>query len=87
MSDSKTYEGLTSLVFLIGLYEGVLPFVGKLLHWHPLLSMPLRLSAPAWWIVSAAVIVVAIALLEVIDRAKTRAGEPNTVAGAGPVSE
>ena len=79
MSDSKTYEGLTSLVFLIGLYEGVLPFVGTLLNWHPFLSMPLGLSAPAWWIVSAAVIVVAIALLEVIDRAKKRAGEATAV--------
>lgn len=73
MSDAKTYEGLTSLVALIGLYEGVLPFVGKLLNWHPFLSLPLRLPAPAWWIVSAAVVVVAIALLDVLDQAKKRA--------------
>lgn len=73
MTDTKTYDGLSSLVFLVGIYEGVLPFVGKLFGWHLKLALPLQLDGPWWWLVSIAVLIVAVALLERIDRAKKRA--------------
>lgn len=73
MNDAKTYDGLSSLVFLIGIYEGVVPFVIKIFGWHQRLAFPARLAAPAWWIVSLAVIVVAAVLLDALEKAKIRA--------------
>jgi len=73
MSDAKTYDGLSGLVALAGIHEGIVPFIGKIFGWHQFLSLPLHLPAPAWWIVSIAAIVVALALLEMIDQAKKRA--------------
>jgi hypothetical protein len=72
MKDPKSYDLLSYVVLFAGIYEGVLPFVGKLFGWTPMLSLPLRLSGPAWWIVSAVVCVVAFLLLWALDAAKTR---------------
>jgi hypothetical protein len=73
---ASEYDGLSSLVFVAGVYEGVVPVVVRLLvsdDARPLLVFPLRLAAPWWWITSVVVILVAIGLLERIDQAKRRA--------------
>ena len=74
---SGGYDALSGLVFLMGIYNGVAPFISRLLFdGNLLLAFPLRLPAPWWWITSLAVIAVAAALLTVIDNAKQhRAGE------------
>lgn len=69
----KDYDRLMSLVFVVGIYEGVLPFPATWFGWHPFLSFPLRLDAPAWWLVSGVVVVVALVLLQRLDEAKKRA--------------
>jgi len=66
---TKKDDGLSSLVLVVGIYEGVLPFPSRWFGWHPLLSLPTRLDAPAWWIVSGAVVVMAATLLVLLDRA------------------
>ena len=73
MSDPKTFDALSAIVFMVGIYEGLIPFVAKLFDATPVLSVPSRLDAPAWWIVSTLVVVVAIVALERIDQAKRRA--------------
>jgi len=71
---ANAYDAASGLVFLVGIYNGVGPFVGRLLlNDGLLLALPLRLSAPWWWITSLAVIVASFALLAVIDEAKQRA--------------
>ncbi|WP_067450245.1 hypothetical protein [Actinomadura macra] len=72
MNDPKSYDGLSGLVFFLGVYEGVVPFVARLWDGKPLLSLPARLPGPAWWIVSTAVLVVGFLLLWWIDVAKKR---------------
>ncbi|MER8184537.1 hypothetical protein [Kitasatospora sp. NPDC094015] len=72
MNDPKSYDALSALVFVLGVYEGVLPFPARLFDWQPLLSLTVRLSSPAWWIVSGLVVVVATVLLAQLDRAKRR---------------
>jgi len=73
MSDPKTFDALSAIVFVVGLYEGLIPFIAKLFDADPALSVPSRMDAPAWWIVAGLVLLVAIVLLERIDRAKRRA--------------
>lgn len=70
--DRRGIEGLQAGVFIVGMYEGVVPLVSKVFDWHPFLAFPLRLPEPYWWIVSVAVIVVAAVVLEVLDRKKSR---------------
>jgi hypothetical protein len=72
---AKDYDGLSAVVFLVGIYAGVVPFVVRLFSAdaQPLLALPLRLDGPWWWIASATAIVAAVALLEALDRAKRRA--------------
>ncbi|WP_131735622.1 hypothetical protein [Actinomadura roseirufa] len=72
MNDPKSYDGLSSLVFFLGAYEGAVPFLAKWLGMTPLLSLPSRLPGPAWWIVSVAALVIAFLLLWWIDVAKKR---------------
>ncbi len=72
MNSPKSYDGLSAVVFLVGLHEGVMPFVAKLWDGKPKLSLPTRLPSPAWWLVSASVIVVGFLLLWWIDSAKKR---------------
>lgn len=75
--DAKDRRGLSDLVLLVGLYQGLLPFVAQVFGWHPVLSLPSRLDGPAWWLVSAAVVVVCAGLLEALHRAgDTRRGRP-----------
>ncbi|MGH3864483.1 hypothetical protein [Actinokineospora sp.] len=69
----SSYDGASSAVFLVGIYEGVVPLVSKVFDWHPFLAFPLRLPDPWWWIVSVTVIVVAIVLLDALEKAKKRA--------------
>lgn len=67
------YDVLSGLVLLIGVYNGVAPFVARLVFDGNLLfALPLRLAAPWWWVTSLAVIAVAVVLLAVIDAAKQR---------------
>lgn len=72
MNDPKSYDALSSVVFLVGLFEGLLPFPAKLIGFTPLLSLPSRMDAPAWWIVSGAVLIGAVIALDHLDRAKKR---------------
>ncbi|GAA4411717.1 hypothetical protein ACFQV2_35730 [Actinokineospora soli] len=71
--DRRGIEGLQAGVFIVGIYEGVVPLVSKVFDWRPFLAFPLRLPEPYWWIVSVVVIVVAAVVLEVLDRMKSRA--------------
>ena len=58
-------------MFLVGIYNGVAPFVSRLLlDGDLLLALPLRLPSPWWWVASLAVIAATLVLLEAIDRAK-----------------
>ena len=70
---AAAYDALSAVVFLLGVYNGIAPFVARLVFdGDLLLAVTLRLPAPWWWITSLAVVVAAIALLEAIDRAKQR---------------
>ncbi|WP_026425737.1 hypothetical protein [Actinokineospora inagensis] len=71
--DERGYDGLQAVVFLAGIYEGVLPFVSKVFGWEPMLALPLRLPGPLWWIVAGAAVVVCVTLLELLDRGKKKA--------------
>lgn len=71
--ERRGIEGLQAAVFIVGVYEGVVPLVSRLFGWSPFLALPLRLPEPWWWIVSVAVIVAAVVLLEVLDRMKNHA--------------
>lgn len=76
---SERYDALSGAIFLVGIYEGVVPLVARIVFdGTPFLALPARLDAPAWWIVSIAVIVVAVVLLELVDRAKQRAAASST---------
>lgn len=67
------YDALSGAVFLVGIYNGVAPFVARLLlDGDLLLALPLRLPAPWWWITSLVVIVATFVLLALIDVAKQR---------------
>lgn len=67
------YDALSGLVLLVGVYNGVAPFVARLVFDSDLLlAFPLRLAAPWWWVTSLTVIAVAVVLLAVIDAAKQR---------------
>lgn len=67
------YDAASAVVFLVGIYNGVAPFISRLIFdGDLLLAFPLRLRAPWWWITSIAVIVVTVILLAVIDQAKQR---------------
>ena len=75
MDDPKDYDAVSAVVFLLGIYQGVIPLVARLVFGedaHVFLSLPLRLDAPWVWVVSVAALVVAVVLLGVIDAAKTR---------------
>ena len=70
---TAAYDVASALVFLVGIYNGVLPLVSRLLFDSDLrLAFTLRLRAPWWWIASIAVLVGAAGLLIVIDQAKER---------------
>jgi hypothetical protein len=70
---TAAYDAASAVVFLIGIYNGVAPFVARLVFdGNLLLALPLRLPAPWWWITSLAVLVTTVVLLTVIDQAKQR---------------
>lgn len=71
---TRTYDTASGVVFLVGIYNGVVPFIARLVFDRDrlLLALPLRLPAPWWWITSLTVIVATIALLAAIDQAKQR---------------
>ncbi|MGY2075649.1 MULTISPECIES: hypothetical protein [unclassified Blastococcus] len=71
---TEGYDALSALVLLAGIYNGLAPFVSRLLFDGELfLAFTLRLPAPWWWIASLAVLVLTVVLLAAIDRAKERA--------------
>lgn len=71
------YDALSGLVLLVGIYNGLAPFVARFVFGGDLfLAFPLRLPAPWWWLASLGVVVLTVVLLEWIDRAKQRATGP-----------
>ena len=67
------YGALAGVVFLAGIYNGVAPFVARLVFdGNLLLAFPLRLPAPWWWITSLVVIATTAVLLALIDNAQQR---------------
>lgn len=71
--DVGGYDVASGAVFLLGLYNGVAPFVARLVFDSDLLlAFTLRLPSPWWWLASLAVIAVALAALIVLDLAKQR---------------
>ncbi len=74
-SDGAAVYGVASgIVFLVGIYNGIAPFVARLVFGGDdlLLALPLRLQSPWWWLTSIAVLAVSVVLLVVIDEAKKR---------------
>ena len=70
---ARHYDGLSAIVLLVGVYNGLAPFVSRLVFDGDLfLAFTLRLPDPWWWIASLAVLVLTVVLLAVIDRAKER---------------
>jgi hypothetical protein len=69
----RAYGVAFGVVAFLGLYQGVVPLVVRLLFGRDQRFAPaLRLPPPWWWITSIAVIVAAFALLVAIDQAKER---------------
>ena len=67
------YDATSAIVLLVGIYNGVAPFVARLVFdGNLLLALPVRLPAPWWWIASIAVVLATVVLLGLIDQAKTR---------------
>lgn len=66
------HDRLSAVIFAVAIFEGLLPFAGRLFGFSPLLSLPLRIGSPWWWIVSTAVLLACAALLIVIDEDKRR---------------
>jgi hypothetical protein len=67
------YDALSGLVLLVGVYNGLAPFVSRLIFdGHLFLAFPLRLPSPWWWLVSLAVLALTALLLVRIDKAKER---------------
>ena len=67
------YDAAAAVVLLVGIYNGVAPFVARLvLDGNLLLALPLRLRAPWWWITSIAVVIATVVVLTLIDQAKQR---------------
>ena len=67
------YDAAAAVVLLVGIYNGLAPFVARLVFdGNLLLALPLRLRAPWWWVTSIAVVIATVVLLALIDRAKQR---------------
>lgn len=67
------YDAVSAVVFLVGVYNGIVPFVARLVFdGDPVLAFTLLLPSPWWWIVSLVVIAVAVVLLDLVDTAKQR---------------
>jgi hypothetical protein len=67
------YDIALAVLFLIGLHNGLLPLVARLVFdGEPRLALTLRLPSPWWWIASLGVLVVSAVLLTVVDEAKKR---------------
>jgi hypothetical protein len=67
------YDALSGLVLLVGIYNGLAPFVARLVFDGDLfLAFTLHLPSPWWWVASLAVVALAVVLLKWIDRAKKR---------------
>ena len=68
--DSRGIRALQGAVFVVGVYEGVVPLIARVFDWHPVLALPLLLPDPYWWIVSIVVVIVAVVLLEMLGPRK-----------------
>lgn len=72
----RWYDTASDLVLLVGVYNGLAPFVARLVLDSDLfLALPLRLPAPWWWVVSLAVLAVTVAALGALDAARRRGRE------------
>jgi hypothetical protein len=86
-TDADPWHTLSAIVVLVGFYNGVAPLIARLaLDGDLLLSLPLRLSAPWWWIASLAVIVASAVALVAIDEARggLSGGGADSGGGLGP---
>ena len=84
-SGASGYDALSGLVLLIGIYNGLAPFVARLVFGGDLfLAFTLRLPSPWWWLASLGVVVLTVVLLEWIDRAEQRATGPAWSLASGP---
>jgi hypothetical protein len=68
-ADFDGYQLASALVFLLGIYNGIAPFIARFVFGSdgPVLALSLRLPAPWWWITSLAVLVGTLVLLIVIE--------------------
>ncbi|QWF83837.1 hypothetical protein [Amycolatopsis sp. CA-230715] len=74
--DKKTVELGQAIVALVGFWEGLAPLIAIVINssggsWQPWLAFPLELGLPHSAIVAVAVVVGAVALVVLLDRAKT----------------
>jgi len=47
MQDPKRFDALSTVVFLVGVAEGIVPFAAKLTDWWtPIFALPLYLDPP-----------------------------------------
>jgi hypothetical protein len=71
------WDALSGFIVLVALYNGLAPFVVRLVFHGDrlLLALPLHLPGPWWWIVAGSVIVAAAAALVAVDRARDRSDD------------
>ncbi len=70
MNDPKSYDMISGAALLVGFWEGLVPFPAKAFGWTPIRALPVRMPAPAWWVVSGLVLVVALLVVWRVDAAK-----------------
>jgi len=75
---AKQLDTISGFAVLIGMTQGVIPFVTRIgsLEWTPFWSLPRQLNAPLWWIASAAVVVVAFATVLACEARKRKSSVP-----------
>lgn len=71
-SGDRDLDAASGLVFLVGVYNGVLPFGARLFDTTLFLALPTRLPAPWWWLASLAICVATAVTLWWLDQARSR---------------
>lgn len=80
--DTSARDAASAVVLLLGIYQGAVPLVARLLFGRePFLALPLRLPSPWWWIVALGVIVGATGLLAWLDASGTVPAEQEGAEG------
>lgn len=73
--NAKTLDTCSGAVLIVGIAEGIVPFIAKPTGWTPVWALPRHLDAPGWWIASLLVIAACVAGIAVLERLKQRAGK------------